>query len=138
MNLSCASCATVGVLHVGLSASVDVNGITVAMNSPPVVHCPNGHQLPPSGMVAVARAAIRHRIGQARHGLRDREHCTACRTALSMPPRWTQIPVTIETPAVATLTLGVPATRCPNCGLDQLSKRAAGDLDTAVQRLFSV
>lgn len=89
-------------------------------------------------MVDVARTAIRHRIAQARHGVRGRERCEACRTALSMPPRWTQIPVTVETPTVATLILGVPATRCPNCGLDQLSKRAAGDLATAVTRLFDV
>jgi len=137
MNLPCTACNTIGVLHVGPAVSVDVNGITVAMDSPPTVHCPTGHKLPPSGMIDDARAAIRQRITATGHDFRGRERCVVCRTSLSMPSRWTQIPVTVETPAVSTLKLGVPATRCPNCGLDQLSKRAVEDLDTALTRLFS-
>lgn len=137
MILRCPTCAAEATLQHGSSTRAEVNGITVTLPHPPVVHCAVGHRQAPAGLLPLARAALRARIAFARTNWRGKTRCRACKRELTMPSRWTQIPVTIETPTVFTVTIDVPASRCPNCGLDQLAARAMKDLDTALMRLFS-
>jgi hypothetical protein len=53
-----------------------------------------------------------------------------------MPARWTQLSVTLEDPCVFTVTLDVPAVRCPHCGVDHLPVVAVTDVAAAIDAVF--
>lgn len=116
---------------------MEQNGLIVDVPHRLLLHCPNGHAEQPPDLARIALRAVNARIPTARTGFGSTRRCAHCKTVLSMPERWTKIPVTLEYPAVLTLTCDVPVSRCPNCGTDQLSKRAAKDLAGAVEKLFA-
>lgn len=136
MTLPCPICHAEGQLQTGADRVAAHNGVTITVVKPPIIVCPAGHTKAPIDLLLTFRAAINARVAKARRNWRGQSRCVACHRQLSMPWRWTQIPVTIETPSVFTLTIEIAATRCPNCGLDQLPQPVATDLETALVRLF--
>lgn len=97
----------------------------------------HGHQ--PLLEVAETATALAHeRIPRARRCRLRHTCCAACRTVLSLPARRGRRSLTVEAPAVGvhTIHLDLPLTRCPDCGLDQLSWQAREDLDELLQALY--
>jgi hypothetical protein len=103
--------------------------------------CPSGHvaealadEAVVDTVVEEVRAAVPH--ARARR-LRGGELCTACGQRLTMPVRRTAWPVPVDrpggVPTVVTLHLDVPATRCPDCGVDHVPGRSQADVEAAVR-----
>ena len=69
-----------------------------------------------------------------RSWLSQRRQCGACGESLTMLPRRTTRPVTVDLPDVPvfTLTLEHQAARCPACGLENVYERRAGQVAGAV------
>lgn len=121
-------------------AEVTVGTIAVALESRPVVACDARHEATPGEIVGAAMAAIERLVPQARSRLLRGDACHECGTALTMPVRRTELPVTVESEGqrpVMTLLFDLPSSRCPDCGADQVPSRSQEDLVVAVPALFA-
>lgn len=133
VNERCLDCDSPALLHVRGPASATHNGVTVTLHERPELQCQAGHVSTPD-LAAFVRPAIFARLPAAKHHWRRGACCTACGTSLAMPARWTQLPVTVAYGTVLiTVTLEIPATRCPECGVDHMPRAAADDVDTVIR-----
>ena len=135
MTVACKACGVTVTVMLGQGAEQAVNGITIVASSRPVASCACGHVT----TLDVSKAAIdafHARMPVAKASWRRGQTCSVCRAKLTLPARWTQLPVTVEQPLVCTVTCEVPAVRCPSCGVDQLPRYAKADLDLAVRRVL--
>lgn len=117
-----------------------IGTVSVVLESRPAVACPDGHDATPGEVVGAAMAAVESQVTQARSRLLRADACRVCDTALSMPVRRTERPVTVDADGerpVMTLVFDLPSTRCPDCGTDQLPSRSQEDLVVAVPALFA-
>lgn len=117
-----------------------VGTVAVLLERQPVVACPAEHRTAPPEAVQAAMAATDDAVPRARRRLLRGERCARCDTQLTMPVRRTRWPVTVEATAevpVLTLQFDLPATRCPECGTDQLPTRSQEDLVVCVPAVFA-
>ncbi|HSK21899.1 MAG TPA: hypothetical protein VK906_01920 [Egicoccus sp.] len=102
--------------------------------------CPHGHDAGPVLTADRARDEVAAGVAVARRRrLRGGDVCVACGSALTMPVRRTVWPVTLTDPdrrSAITLTYDVPATRCPDCGQNQVPTRSADDLAAVLDELL--
>lgn len=122
------------------SAEVTVGTVAVVLEARPVVDCDQRHAATPGEVVSAAMGAVERLVPQARSRLLRRDACRTCGTALTMPVRRTELPVTVEAEGqrpVMTLLFDLPSSRCPDCGADQVPSHAQEDLVVAVPALFA-
>lgn len=122
------------------SAEVTVGTVGVALEARPAVACSLGHGATPGEVVGAAMTTVEAQVPQARARLLRADACRDCGAALTMPVRRTELPVTVPSEAerpVMTLLFDLPATRCPDCGTDQVPSRSQEDLVVAVPALFA-
>jgi len=102
--------------------------------------CAQGHDGGPVLTAEHGRDQVAASIAVARpRRLRSGELCGACGAALTMPTRRTVWPVTLtgaDGRVAVTLTYDVPATRCPDCGRNQVPTRSADDLVAVLDDLL--
>lgn len=120
----------------GPGASHTANGVTAVASARPVASCDCGHDAVLDAADAVT-AVFQERLPIAATRWLRKPACAVCRSKLTLPARWTQVPVTVEQPLLFTVTLDVPAVRCPSCGRDQLPRYARTDCDAAIRGLFT-
>lgn len=121
-------------------SEVTVGTVGVALEARPAVACPQGHEATPGDVVGAAMATVEEQVPQARSRLLRTDACRDCDTALTMPVRRTEFPVTVPSEdgrPVMTLLFDLPSTRCPDCGTDQVPARSQEDLVVAVPALFA-
>ncbi|MFA9445416.1 hypothetical protein [Egicoccus sp. AB-alg6-2] len=102
--------------------------------------CDNGHDAGPVITPERARTEVAAAITIARaRRLRRGDRCRVCDADLVMPVRRTVWAATLtddERRAAVTLTYDVPATRCPDCGCNQVPTRSVDDLFAVLDRLL--
>ncbi|MEX2503560.1 MAG: hypothetical protein WD378_01850 [Egicoccus sp.] len=114
--------------------------VAAAIEQIPRWRCVQGHDAGAVLTPARARDEVATSIAVARRRrLRGGDICVACGAALTMPVRRTVWPVTLTDPdrrVAVTLTYDVPATRCPDCGQNQVPTRSADDLVAVLDELL--
>lgn len=114
--------------------------VAAALEQQPRWRCANGHDAGPVITAERAHAEVADALAVARRRrLRSGDSCIACGAALTMPVRRTVWPVTLTDPdrrVAVTLTYDVPATRCPDCGQNQVPTRSATDLRAVLDQLL--
>jgi hypothetical protein len=112
-------------------------GLTVAVEARRALRCGHGH--PDRTERRAALRAMDQQTATARRTLRVREGCGACGLPLELPQRRTTRHVTVEPELAApfTLTLTLPVSRCPDCGVDNLSTVTGRRVRALVHRLFT-
>jgi hypothetical protein len=136
----CPVCRLEGPLAPRGPSEVTVGTVAVTLESRPAFDCPAGHDASPAELVGAAMRAVEEHVPTARSRLLRADACGACGAALTMPVRRTELPVTVEAEGerpVLTLIFDLPATRCPDCGVDQVPSRSQEDLVVAVPALFA-
>lgn len=111
-----------------------------AIEQLPRWRCARGHDAGPVLTRDRGRAELGAGVAVARRRrLRGGDICVACGAALTMPVRRTVWPLTLTDPdlrVAVTLTYDVPATRCPDCGQNQVPTRSADDLVAVLDDLL--
>jgi len=133
---ACPRCGSAQTLVARPGHELTSAGLMVAVESRRGLRCGQGHvdrSLPRSALLALDR-----QTSTARRSLFGREDCGACRTTLDLPARDTTRHVTVEPDGGPpfTLTLSLPVSRCPGCGLDNLSAVTGRRLRAMVHRLL--
>ncbi len=138
--MQCPVCHHDGPLRPAGASEVTVGTVAVALESRPVVACRDDHDATPAAVVGAAMRAVEQLVPTARSRLLRSDVCHECGTALTMPVRRTERPVTVESDderPVMTLVFDLPSTRCPDCSADQVPSRSHEDLVVAVPALFA-
>lgn len=140
MPAACLACGAPVAPVPAPGGEVAVGTVAAALEQWPRWRCPDGHDAGPVVGRARAHAEVTAAVAVAKgRRLRAGDACVVCGAALTMPVRRTVWPVTITDPdgrVAVTLTYDVPATRCPDCGRDQVPTRSAGDLTAALDALL--
>lgn len=124
----------------GLSPGAAVTHGTVAatLERRPTLRCAAGHRAPdPATDLDLVLRACAEQVATAAGGRLRAERCGRCRAPLRMPVRRTTRTVSVADASplgVLTLHLDIPATRCPDCGLDQVPARSRDDVAAAVRQ----
>lgn len=136
---ACPQCGRTAAVVLDGPTETRVGTIMASVEQCPVVACDAGHRLVPPEVVGAAMEAVDERIARARSRLLRRDVCSACDTVLSLPARRSVRTVTVVSAVapVVTIHLDVPASRCPDCGLDQVPSRSHEDLVVAIPAAFA-
>ncbi|WP_130649615.1 hypothetical protein [Egicoccus halophilus] len=118
-----------------------VGTVAAVVEQRPRWRCRHGHDAGPVLTAARVHDEVVALVAMARRRrLRGDDRCANCGAALTMPARRTVWPLTLTDPdgtVAVTLTLDLPATRCPDCGRDQVPARSVDDVLTTTERLFA-
>jgi hypothetical protein len=144
VSLACATCGAPSAVELAPGREVTVGSVAGLVGQRPRWRCTADHVTAAAaadGVADEARSQLRAAVPYARRQrLRRAEVCSVCDEPLIMPVRRTDWPVVLEglggAPAVVTVRLDVPATRCPACGTDHVPVRSQGDLEAAVLALL--
>ena len=139
--MRCPQCGAAVAWEVAGGAEVTAGTVGSVVEQRPVLACDRGHRTMPEGLSEALAERLLVALGAARRGpLRRGDRCESCGAALTMPVRRTLRTVTVddlEAPLV-TVTLDVPSTRCPECGLDQVPSRSRDDVVEVAARLLDM
>lgn len=138
--MPCPICAATTDLEAGPGREVTHGTVAVTVERLLVQRCPAGHHTAVAVDLAAVEAATAQLVPPAAGGRLRGDRCSGCRAALTMPVRRTvrTVPVVGATPTgVLTLHLDVPATRCPDCGRDQVPRRSQADLAAALAAVLA-
>lgn len=112
--------------------------IAASFERRPTLRCAAGHRAPdPATDLDAVLEACAEQVASAAGGRLRAERCQRCRAPLRMPVRRTTRTVSVAGASplgVLTLHLDLPATRCPDCGLDQVPTRSRGEVADAVRQ----
>ncbi len=112
--------------------------IAASLERRPTLRCAAGHRAPdPATDVGVVLSACAEQVPTALGGRLRAERCRRCRAPLRMPVRRTTRTVSVADASplgVLTLHLDIPATRCPDCGLDQVPARSRDEVAAAARQ----